>query len=199
MSLVRGISRLICCGVLLGGLSTSASAQVTYSFSSYLEGYSGAGDGFWTGSVTFDWLTSGGSGTGAASSFVTTSVPSGIATPSQGWDAVAWTVIGANSFTVTNGIVTAFQFGAQSKPDDFVVCANSGAQFSLDPGSTICPAQYNRVGVLGLERSQNFGGLQGISFTEQTANVPEPSSALLMITAAAGLIFMMRRRSGVAA
>lgn len=172
----------------------TAGAQVTYDFSTSLAGYNGAASGNWTGYFTLNWLSSGGSGTGAASTFITTAMPTGVATPAQGWDATLFNVIGANSFTVTNGTITGLQFGAVSEPDNFVVCANSGSQFTLNV-YLICPAQYNRVGVANSARGDNFGGLSAFTFTARPAtSVPEPASVGLLLGGMAGLVTIARRR-----
>lgn len=176
------------------GAVTTVEAQVRYDFFAPLTGTAGASNGTWTGYVTFNWLTSGGSGSGAAASVVTTEVPSGVATPSQGWDAVLWSVVGLNSFTVTNGVVTSFQFGAESAPDQNRVCMNSGAGF-IAGSNFICPQYYNRIGVQSNARGENSEGSAGVSFVEAQTTVPEPSTIVLLASGLGALGFVRRRKA----
>jgi hypothetical protein len=188
------VRRAIAASACVASLAASANAQVTYDFTANLVGAAGGSSGVWTGNVTFNWLTFGGSGSGAAASLITTAVPAGVGNSAQGLNALLWSTIGSNSFTVNSGVITAFAFGAISTPDNYVLCMNSGPAFSLPP-SAQCPVNYNRVGVLFGPRADNFDGIQGVSFRARPATVvPEPSTYALIGTGLAGLAFVRRRR-----
>lgn len=192
ISLIR---RACAAGALLATLAVPAGAQVTYDFLAPLVGASGASNGNWTGYVTFNWLVSGGSGTGAATSFVTTAVPGNVGTPSQGWNATLWGNVASNSFTFLNGNVTAFQFGAISMPDDYRLCANSGAAFYLTSNMlNQCPEHYNRIGKLAGARGENWDGIDGITFTARVSTVPEPTTWALMASGLVAMGVVARRR-----
>lgn len=196
MTSIRSLRRLIAATTALAALASTAHAQVTYDFTANLIGTAGASNGLWTGNVTFNWLTFGGSGTGAASSVITTAVPAGVGNAAQGMNSMLWAAIGNNSFTVTSGVVTSFQFTATSSPDNYHVCMNSTNTTLSAPSGFICPGSYNRIGVIGSARGENFDGLQGIRFTARpTTVVPEPSTYALIGTGLAGLAFVRRRRS----
>jgi hypothetical protein len=196
MTSLRHARRLLASSAALAALASTAQAQVTYDFSANLLGANGGSNGLWTGNVTFNWLTFGGSGSGVAASIITTAVPAGVGSAAQGVNALLWSAIGQNNFTVTSGVVTSFQFIATSSPDNFHMCMNSTLTGLTAPSGFICPANYNRVGVINGPRAENFGGLQGISFQARpTTVVPEPSTYALIGTGLAGLALVRRRRA----
>lgn len=172
-----------------------AKADSIYTFSIDLT--TGNDLGTVTGTLDLGFVNPGGTGTGAASSVVFTSIPAGFASPLDGGDdATAWANQVTNTFLVTSGTIASFDFFAttgSADPSD-VFCMNSTTNVA-GFGSYGCPAGLNELdgpntNVFGF----NFNGLSGVTFTPAGSSAPEPSSMILTSTALLGLAFFARKR-----
>lgn len=175
-------------------VATPASAAV-YMFESEFD--SGPNQGTLEGILDLGFVAAGGSGTGSASSLTLTSVPTGLTLP-EGNEATSWTNQFENSFTVTNGIITSFQFFAITAPggsDGTELCLNSTAS-GFNGSGRACPSGLNFLGKGGAsEFGFNFGGINGVTFTlVENGAVPEPGTWLLMILGFGAIGASMRRR-----
>lgn len=183
------------CAILLAvtlGLA-SASADELFDFS--FDATSGTVNGTITGTLDLPFVSPGGSGSGAASSLVFTSIP-GFPALAEGDTVTSWTNQVDNSFTVTSGAITSVEFFAttgRSDPSD-VLCLNStGASPTF--GAFFCESGLNELHAGPSFFGYNFGGLAGITFTPAESTVPEPSSVFLLSTLFLGVLLALRRRA----
>ncbi len=174
-----------------------AKADSIYTFSIGLT--SGPDTGTVTGTLDLPFVSPGGSGSGAASSLVFTSIPSGFGSLAGGNTATAWADQVSNQFTVSSGVITSFDFfatTASSDPAD-VICMNStGASPSF--GSYTCVAGLNELdGPTSSIFGYNLNGLEGVTFSSPVSSgVPEPGTSSLILVGAGllGLTAVMRKR-----
>jgi hypothetical protein len=171
-----------------------AEADSIYTFSIGLT--SGTDTGTVTGTLDLPFVSPGGSGSGAASSLVFTSIPAGFGSLAGGDTATAWADQVDNLFTVSSGAITSFDFFAttgSADPAD-VICMNStGAGTTF--GAYTCVAGLNELdGPTSDIFGYNFGGLEGVTFSSPVSSgVPEPGTSSLMLVGV-GLMVVMRKR-----
>ena len=119
------------------------------------------------GTIRFDFLSSPfDSGTGPASDIRITSTPAAIP-PSQEGDIVTrWTTQAANTFTIVNGTIADYAFGAAEGVSptvaDNVMCLNNGPQFTVG-GVYICTPNENYFGDAS-NFVYNTGGIGAVTF-----------------------------------
>jgi hypothetical protein len=170
-------------------LSPLVASAALYSFS--FDNVSGTVAGTVTGEIDLGFITTPtGSGTGAASSIMITSAPAALPSLDQGNVVTGWSFQGPNTFTVSNGVITAYQFGAtaiSATASDDVMCLNSGSGFSLT-GVYICLAGENYLGD-GSNYVFNTGGASAVTFEQiaEPAAIPLPASVVLLGSAVLGL------------
>ncbi len=172
--------------VALCGITATAGAN-TYNFNVDLT--YGTVTGTLAGTVDFAFL----SGTGAASSLVLTSIPAGFGSLAGGNTVTNWADQVSNTFTISGGVITSFDFfaltAAMDPADAF--CLNSTG--SANPfGSFTCQPQLNELHAY-TSYGYNSNGLNGVQF-EQLASTPESGSMLLLATGLAGLAGVVRRK-----
>jgi len=182
-------------------MSAGAASATIYDFSAALD--QGPNTGTLTGTVDLQFVTGNGSGTGAATTVTITGLPAGL-TIQDGNIATDWASQVANTFTVTNGLVTFFQFNAVvANPDGSDLCLNAGGDFG--GGGRGCPHNLIFIGDGGASNfGFNFGGANGITFTAEAGaggngGVPEPASWALMIAGFGLAGAALRRRTAQAA
>lgn len=111
-----------------------------------------------------------GSGTGSASAITINSFPSTLPSISEGNDATSWLTQGLNTFTVVNGIIDQYQFGASEglvpTGNDVVFCLNDGDFFQLG-GVYVCGRNENYLGD-GANFVYNTGGIGAVEFSNAT-------------------------------
>lgn len=149
--------------IMLLGLQ-SANAAVIYNFSVNLtNGATVAGalptTGIVTGTIDLPFVSPGGSGSGAARSLVLTSIPAGLDNVQLNGAAVipvvtSWEHQVANSFTVTNGAVTSFYFGADTCN---ISCTPVGYLFEMNNTSNTA-TDGNRLFLADIVSLDNEGG-----------------------------------------
>ena len=130
------------------------------------------------GTIRLDFIQSAfGSGTGPASDFRITSAPASIPPTLEGVDATNWSTQGLNTFTVVNGQIVSYQFGAsEGAPPttaDNVTCFNSGGSFSLG-GAYFCGANENWFGD-GCSQVYNTDGKPAVTFGKAVTPVFTPT------------------------
>ncbi len=179
---------------LCGFAGTSAKAEsFTFSFS----GLSGSAvPGVVTGVVNLAFVGAGGTGTGAATSVTLSTFPSGFGTFTGGDTATSWADQLDNSFSVTAGAVTSFEFFALtgSGNSDNVLCLNSTSG-SDALGQYNCGPDLNFLQSSDTKYGFNQNGLSGVAFTPSTGGtsaVPEPGSLALSMTGLLGLLAASR-------
>jgi len=177
-------------------ISFNAHASVIYTFS--FENVVGTVSGRVEGTITFDFLSSiSDSGIGAASQLQITSFPVGLPSLNEGDLVTNWQAQAVNLFTVVNGQITDYQFGAsEGNPpttNDSVFCLNNGGQFNIPgtPRAYICGNGENYLGDAS-SYVYNFSGIQGVTFSEGIA-VSTPSATILFAIGIAG-IFLRKRK-----
>ncbi|MGB5258752.1 MAG: hypothetical protein WBN44_15970, partial [Woeseiaceae bacterium] len=119
------------------------------------------------GTIRLDFIQSAtGSGTGPASDFRITSAPANIPPTLEDDDATNWATQGLNTFTVVNGAIDSYQFGASEglppSGTDNVTCLNSGGLFPLG-GAYICGANENWFGDVS-RQVYNVDGKPAVTF-----------------------------------
>ena len=126
-------------GRILGGLTIAlvgllfvptAKADIIYDFTVPLT--SGNVTGTVMGTLDLPFVNSGGSGTGSASSLVLTSFPAAFGTLAGGDTVTSWLHQVTDTFTVTSGTITSFQFFATT------ASADPADAFSMNSTSSVC-------------------------------------------------------------
>ncbi len=150
---------------------------------------SGSVTGTVSGTIDLPFV-SGGSGSGAADLVTIDSAPAALLPLPQPNPVTSWNVQGANDFTVTGGVITAYQFdaltGAGGILDD-ELCFNNGA--TVNTAFRNCSQNLNFLGSAnGFGRNQ--AGAAGITFASA---VPEPATIALLATAILGCAISRRR------
>lgn len=185
--------------LMAAGLATVSSAQATLLFDFTLPFTSGPVPGTLTGNLTLTFVSAGGSGTGAASQLAFTSIPAGFAPLAGGNTPTAWANQVANSFTVTNGVITDFAFFAVTGPNsgDDAFAMNSTNSSLGTFGSWGAVAHLNELSQTVNTFGYNFDGYAGVSFTPSSPgeSVPVPGTLSLVLAAAAGLSVRRARAS----
>jgi hypothetical protein len=127
---------------------------------------------------------------------IITSYPAGLESvfPSGPIDTSSWDNQVQNSFTETNGVITAADFWALKTIDSFP----EGAQFYLNGGFD--DSDYNFLNLDGADHNYVFdeGGFGTITFAPlapAVAPTPEPSSLFLLATGATGLLGVCGRKT----
>ena len=174
-----------------------AHADVIYDFS--INANQGSAPGTITGTLDLAFVSAGGSGSGAATSLVLTSVSSGIQpffNVNPDVTGGFWNEQVTNTFTVTNGVVTSFEFMSLTDhgaafADVFCMNSTSGSAGTFQVW--ICPAGLNGLTVNRLE-AYNTLGWSGVTFTPE-ASVPEPATLSLLGLGLAGVGLMRRRKA----
>ena len=144
------------------------------------------------GTIRFDSFSSPTyTGTAIASEIRITSAPGSVPTSSEGLVLTDWTYIPKNTFTINNGVIVDYQFGAAAAPlslAENVFCLNDGGQFSF-PTTWQCAASENYYGD-GTDYVYNSGGIGAVTFKmiTQPPSVPVPTLPLLGLLSLGGLI-----------
>lgn len=183
--------------LILMGLAALPSAKGALLFDFSLPLTQGPNQGTVTGSLNLPFVSSGGSGTGAASLLTLSAFPAGFGVLAGGNTITSWANQVVNSFTVTNGAITSFAFfattGATSGDDAFVI--NSTGQALPSFGGWGPPANLNELSKTISIYGYNFDGPSGVSFTPAASAVPEPSSISLALVGAIGFVALRKRFS----
>ena len=156
-----------------------------------------------TGTIQLDFLNSSNdSGTGPASNISITSTPPGIPVSNEGNTVTNWQSQGLNSFTVLDGVITDYQFGASEgavpTTIDNVMCLNNGAGFTV-AGVYICTASENYFGD-GFDYAYNADGIAAVQFQRLGSNtVSVPINGTWIIVFVIGFIglFMLSRKQQI--
>ncbi|MDJ0649240.1 MAG: hypothetical protein QNJ60_11095 [Xenococcaceae cyanobacterium MO_188.B19] len=153
--------------VCLSGVEAANALDFTFSFSNV----TGSVPGTVTG--TLGGLND--NATGAATSLELTSFPAGLGTLEAGNNVLAWSFQSANSFTVTNGSITAANFFATDGISDGL-CLNTSCFAGLSNALTLDTASTN---------TGNNDGFSGVTFAAAGATpVPfevNPTLGLLLV------------------
>ena len=169
--------RIVCWGCLAILFCAFAKADIidTFSFSGTLDVA-----GTITGTIDLPFVNPGGSGTGAASSIVITSFPSGLGTFSAGLTVTNWALQEVNTFTVSSGTITSFDFFALSDVTTSanLFCLNSTTTVTPAPSVYACPADLNLLESSQIVYTQNLLGASGVTFSP-ASSAPEPASIWL--------------------
>jgi hypothetical protein len=172
----------------------------------YTFSYDGTGtvSGTVTGEVDLEFIGAGGTGSGAATSLTLTSFPSGLGSFSGGDVATNWADQITNSFTVSAGVLTSFEFYALTAGDDSAneLCLNSTGNDGGTFGEYDCLAGLNLLQTNANLYDYNFNGLSGVSFADAgpsplsgPADTPEPGTLMLLLTGVATLLGATRVRA----
>ncbi len=146
---------------------TTSSIQYSFSFDG-VRGLFDSIEGTIEGIITLDFLASAlDSGTESACEIEITSDPLSL-TPREGSVVTSWTTQARNTFTVLNGVITAYQFGAAEgavpNSGHFAMCLNSGGFIAVG-GAYNCLADENYYGN-SFVRVFNFDGIGGVEFNQ---------------------------------
>ncbi len=151
-----------------------------------------------TGTLDLSFVNPGGSGSGAASSLVFTSIPAGFGSLVGGNAATSWANQVTNLFTVISGTITSDEFFATTglaDPSD-VLCLNSTSDSGGTVGGFTCPSHINELHVASGVFGFNASGLEGITFSLVSSATPEASSLILFGTSLLGLVPFRRKLFG---
>ena len=171
---------------------TQAHAAKSYHFS--FNDVLGTVSGTVEGTIRFDSFSSPTyTGTAIASEIRITSAPGSVPTSSQGLVLTEWTYIPKNTFTINNGVIVDYQFGAAAaplSPAENSFCLNNGSVF-LFPTTWQCGASENFYGD-GTDYVYNSGGIGAVTFAMITSppkpSVPVPTLPMLGLLSLGGLI-----------
>jgi hypothetical protein len=184
--------------LLLSVFIASAQADISENFSVNLNNTLGTVLGTVTGTVDLPFVNAGGSGSGAADSLLLTSIPAGFGALAGGNNVTNWADQVTNTFTVTAGAVTSFEFLAVTSPNTSVgdyFCINSDGGSAGSIGGWGCPGGLNELSETSATFGYNFGGASGVTFTPSASATPEPSFFIPILTMVLFLIaFVARKR-----
>jgi len=194
MNVKVGAARIL---LILMGLAALPSAKAALLFDFSIQFTQGPNQGTVTGNLTLPFVSSGGSGTGAASLLTLTSIPASFGALAGGNTITSWANQVVNSFTVTGGTITSFAFFAATGPtsSDDAFAINSTGQPLTSFGSWGPPANLNELSKTLSIYGYNFDGPNGVSFTPAASAVPEPSSISLALVGAIGFVALRKRIS----
>jgi hypothetical protein len=180
-------------------LALPANADVIFNFSANLT--SGDALGTITGTLDLPFVNAGGSGSGATDALILTSIPAGfgpLGSFGGGANVTGWADQVSNTFTVTAGVITSFDFMAVTNSDDSLgnyLCLNSTGGSGGSIGGWVCPAGLNELSETSATFGYNFGGLSGVTFTATTSSsTPEPATIGTMLFGLPALYLAMRRK-----
>lgn len=155
--------------------------------------------GILEGTLDLPFVSPGGSGSGAASSLVFTSIPAGFGVLAGGDTATNSANQVTDSFTVVAGVVTSDQFFATTGTSDpsNVLVLNSSPGECGTIGSYGCAPDLNELHAAFGVYGYNFNGLPGVTFTlvSTSGSVPEPSTWAMMLVGFVGLSLAAYRRT----
>lgn len=173
-------------------LPMPANADLIFEFS--FDNVLGTVPGTIEGLIVFDFLSHpSDSGTGAATSIEILSAPGAIPPSIEGNDVTLWMTQAINTFSIVNGSITDYQFGASEGAvpglNDNVFCLNNGGFFVVG-GVYICGPGENYFGD-AFDYVYNVDGISGVSF--RAVSVPEPGTLVLLAIGLLGMRFTRRR------
>jgi hypothetical protein len=182
--------------LLLSVFIASAQADISENFSVDLT--IGNALGTVTGTVDLPFVNAGGTGSGAADSLLLTSIPAGFGTLAGGNNVTNWADEVTNTFTVTAGAVTSFEFLAVTSGNNSIgdyFCLNSTGLSGGSIGGWGCPIGLNELSETAATFGFDFGGASGVTFTPSASTTPEPSFLIPTLTMVLFLIaFVARKR-----
>ena len=167
-------------GVVFFGISAMAD-DFTFSFTNNV--------GTVSGTVTGEIIGLTNNATGAASQVIITSVPSGLS-PFEGtpFDATTWDTQTTNSFTETNGVITAANFNPSDVAGACATAAGGACSLYLFLNGG------GNNGDLGFAPRSAVESNDGVQYSPAVSAVPEPSSAILMSSALLTIVSAGRKR-----
>ena len=143
---LAGLAALVIAACSDDSPTSPSASSIQYSFSFDNVRGEGTVQGTIEGIITIDFLASAlDSGTGSATQIEITSHPLTI-TPREGSVGTSWTTQARNTFTVLNGVITAYQFAAAEGDhpmfDHMHLCLNSGGRIPVG-GAYVCRPDMN--------------------------------------------------------
>ena len=183
--------------LLLSVFIASAQADISENFSVDLNNNMGTVLGIVTGTVDLPFVNAGGTGSGAADSLLLTSIPAGFGTLAGGNDVTSWADQVTNTFMVTGGAITSFEFLAVTSGNNSVgdyFCINSTGGSAGLIGGWGCPGDLNELSETAATFGFNFGGASGVTFTPSSAT-PEPSFLIPTLTMVLFLTVFVARKT----
>jgi hypothetical protein len=189
---MKNIALAACIGIAIGCVAAPQANATEYDFSINLD--SGPNTGTVTGTLDLPFVSGSGSGTGGASSLVLTSIPASFGTLGGGDFVTSWADQVTNTFTVTSGAITSFEFMAVTSGDTSVgdyFGINSTGSSAGSFGGWVLPGDLNELSETASIFGYNYGGAGGVTFSASAT--PLPSTWTMLIAGFAGLGFFAYR------